>query len=212
MAKGPSTCSDSSKRSCVETTSFVNWSAAIAASTTAPRPAHWGARAASERSATETGVSASVLEPTRTSYVRGAGSLTARPSDRQRSDWSLQTDTPAMPGRPDNAIASDGSTSLFLALAVDALGRPGHRLEPLRGDRLAAVGADAVGAVVDALQGRVDRVEHPLLVVLDVEQALVVLLQVLERVLGPLALLEQPLAEVFEVERRGHDAPSSLRS
>ena len=61
IENGPTTCSDSSNASCVETISFVSWSAAIAANTTAPRPSHWGARAASERSATETGVSASVL-------------------------------------------------------------------------------------------------------------------------------------------------------
>src|SRR6185295_10542320 len=59
------------------------------------------------------------------------------------------------------------STPLLLALAVDALSRPGHGFEPLRGDRLATAGADAVGAVLDALQGRIDGVEHALLVVLE---------------------------------------------
>src|SRR4051794_29927569 len=175
IANGPITCSDSSKPSCVETTSFVSWSAAIAAITTAPRPAHCGARAASERSATETGVNASVLEPTRTSYVRGADSLMRSPSDRRWIDRSVQADAPAKPARPENAVASDGSTPLFLPLAVDALGRPGRRFEPLLGDRLAAVGAGPVRAVRDALEGGVDRVEHSLLVVLQrgVELAIV---------------------------------------
>src|SRR3954467_4547565 len=133
MSKGPSTCSDSSKPSCEETISFVSWSAAIAAITTAPRPAHCWVRAASERSATETGVSASVLEPTRTSYARGAGSLTTSPSYRRPVDRSGPPDAPAEPARdPETAVASDGSTPLLSALAVDALRGPGERLETLR--------------------------------------------------------------------------------
>src|SRR3954452_13726920 len=239
MSKGPSTCSDSSKPSCEETISFVSWSAAIAAITTAPRPAHCWVRAASERSATETGVSASVLEPTRTSYVRGAGSLTAFPSCRRPVDRSVQTDAPAEPARPETAVASDGSTSLFSALAVDALRRPGQRLETLRPDRLAAGGADPVGAALDPRERRVDRLQHPLLVALErgvelavegagghvaglvialdllalvLELTLVLLLQVLERGLHPPPLLEQPLAEMLRVDRAHERLPSSRRS
>src|SRR5215218_96048 len=204
IENGPSTWTESSNASCEETSSFVSWSAAIAAATTAPSPSHCGARAASERSATETGVSASVLEPTRTSAMRGAGSLIGRPLGLGRR-----------------------STAFLAALAVDAPRRPRQRLESLRGDGLAAPLADPVGAVLDPLERGVDRLEQPLLVALEgrvelavegrrghvarvvvaldllalvVELAAVLLVDVVERLLRAAPLVEQALLEVLGVE------------
>src|SRR6516165_2186153 len=71
---GPTTLDDSSRASLLVTACFVSWSPAIAATTTAASPAHCHGPAASERSATDTGASAFVEEPTRMSgCARGPG-------------------------------------------------------------------------------------------------------------------------------------------
>ena len=74
IESGPATCTESSSGSVRVTTCFVTWSATTAASATAARPAHCHGPAASDRSATETGASPFVEDPTRTSFNRpGAG-------------------------------------------------------------------------------------------------------------------------------------------
>src|SRR5262249_61614047 len=102
----------------------------------------------SERSADERGVSASVLEPTRTSTVR-AGSLTVRLPAERRVDQSVQTDAPAEPARPEDAVASAGSAPLLSALAADAVRRVRQRLEPLERDLVPAGPARAEAAGLD---------------------------------------------------------------
>src|SRR4051794_20758838 len=113
---------------------LVTWSAAIAALATSANPPHWRASAPSERSATDTGESPSVDEPTRTSVTvlrSGAGKAGASLGSRVR-----------------------------LALVVDAEPRPGDRGEPAFTDRLAAHLAGAVAPVVELAEGVLDRVER----------------------------------------------------
>src|SRR5215471_13958085 len=127
MASGPITLTDSSSRSCVATRCFVTWSATTAAAATAISPAHCHAPAPSGRSATETGSSAFVAEPTRMSGARcGSRSLTL-----------------ALP-------------AVRAPLVVDAERRPGAHAQPLLGDRLAAALAGAVRAVVEPRERAVD--------------------------------------------------------
>ena len=66
------------------TTCFVTWSAITAASATAARPAHCQAPAPSERSATDTGSSPFVVDPTRTSAVSFGAPSTAGAGRRCR--------------------------------------------------------------------------------------------------------------------------------
>jgi hypothetical protein len=109
------------------------------------------------------------------------------------------------------------------------LRRPGQRLEPFLADRLATGAAGAVGALVDVLERSVDRLEQAPLVLLEavvelavegdsgdvggmvvsgavlglvLDRARVFLVEVVDRLLDPLALLEQPRAEVLGVNRR----------
>src|ERR1043166_1428242 len=146
IENGPSTCSDSSSASWLETIHLVSWSAAIAARTTAPSPTHCEALAASERSADDSGVSASVLEPTRTSTARGAGSLIGRPFGLGTGGGGLRGNREGPPvlwrrglvGETwfpprERAAGERRSPALLSALAVDALRRVEHRLEPLAG-------------------------------------------------------------------------------
>ena len=65
------------------------------------------------------------------------------------------------------ATTAARSTPLPVARAVDAQRRPGQRLEALLGDLLAAVRADPVGAVLDALQRGLDLPEDVLGVLLE---------------------------------------------
>jgi hypothetical protein len=141
----------------------------------------------------------------------------------------VQTDAPSKPARPESAAASDGSSAFLLALAIDALRRPGQRLDSLCADRLPARVADSVRALVDALERGVDRSEQAPLVLLEavielsvegdrgdvgrvvvgravlglvLNRARVLLVEVVDRLLDPLALFEQPLLEVLGVDRR----------
>src|SRR4051812_41357404 len=116
------------------TTCFVSWSPITAAATTASRPTHCIGPAPSDRSATDTGASAFVEEPTRTSGrcggASGCGSVTATPYSRLPA-----VDQP---------------------LVVDAQERPRSRAQPFLADLLAAPLAHAVAAVVELRDGALD--------------------------------------------------------
>src|SRR6185503_6835217 len=75
-----------------------------------------------------------------------------RPAGRRRSTRAgLLPPRPALPPPPVPL-----SSPAQLPRAVDAMRRPWDRLEALRRDRVAAVGARAVGPVVDRAERRLD--------------------------------------------------------
>src|SRR5439155_24180387 len=82
-----------------------------------------------------------------------------RPRSRRAAPRSNLPLTP-LPRRsvcpPERRFASPRSSSLELASAVDARRRPRDRLQPLRADRVAAVRADPVRAIVDGAERRLD--------------------------------------------------------
>src|SRR5690242_16879777 len=137
IESGPITFSASSIRRRVRTRCFVSWSPAIADAATAARPSQCHQRAPSFRCTTETGVSAFVDDPTRTSGSR-------------RSDGSDKLSLPPV-GKP---------------LVVDAECRPRPRAQPLLGDRLSAPLAAAVRSLVEPRDRTIDlrqRLLRPLL-------------------------------------------------
>ena len=135
IENGPTTCTSSSSASWLATTMLRQLVGDDAAIATAPRPTQCAARAASDRSATEIGVSPSVREPdAERRSVRGAGSLNLAPASACRRCTASPTAAPRAAPRP--------------------IGLPQLR-------------ADAERALVDALQRRVDLVEHVLRVVLE---------------------------------------------
>ena len=116
IESGPITCTDSSSASVLVTTCFVTWSATTAATATAARPAHCHAPAPSERSATETGASPFVDEPTRTSRC----STVAQPSA------ALVVDAEARPWDRGQALLADRLAAELagaVGAVVDALQR-----------------------------------------------------------------------------------------
>ena len=176
---------------------FVSWSAATAARAIAASASHCAGPAARERFAVETGLSASVDEPTRTSTGR-TGSLTRAPSSAGSRCRATPTDTPRAARRD-------------LAAAVRA--RPVRAvLDPLQrgvdlGEHLCRV---LLERVVDLAIERRRRRLGELVVVragdllhLVVEAAGMLLAEVRDRVVHALALLEQDGAEVLGVD--GHE-------
>src|SRR5918994_709842 len=124
-----------------------------------------------------------------------------------------------------------GSAPFLFAFAIDAESRPRHRLESFSGDGCAAVDAFSVGAVLDPLQGGVDRAEQPLVVLFErvadlaldrlrgrvrqvlvsaarnelpaliLQRAGVLLVEVREGSRYRLPLLDEQVAEVLDVDR-----------
>src|SRR5262245_12562500 len=105
MESGPMTLEDSSSASRLVTACLVSWSPATAAATTAASPAHCHGPAASERSATDTGASAFVEEPTRMSGCRR--------------------------GPCSGGMGAGASATVHQPLVLDAERRGGPDLEPL---------------------------------------------------------------------------------
>src|SRR5207247_6724319 len=156
------------------------------------RLTHWCNVAPSWREADEIGVRPSVVEPTRTSGMRRCSVgpvFVALAAETSRSAISLFGE------------AWTRSVSTFpLSLAVDAERRVRQGFEALHRNRLAAVRADAVGAVLDPLQCRIDLGEHVLRVLLQRVVELAVL--GLRRRIGELIDASHLLA-VFVRERAG---------
>src|SRR5580765_4550696 len=133
IARGPTILEDSPSASRLVTTCLVTWSPMTAAATTAARPAHCQSPAPRERSATDTGTSAFVDEPTRTS----TGSVCT----------FLCTLT--ISGRPCSGTSCK-------PLIFDTEGSGGTGQQAILRDRLPAALADPVGALVDPRERALD--------------------------------------------------------
>ena len=194
IESGPATCTELSSGSVRVTTCFVTWSATTAASATAARPAHCHGPAASERSATETGASPLVEDPTRTSFNRpGAGRrCRARPRDR------------AEPVLADRLAA-------HLAGAIRAVVDPAERGVDLRQRLLSALGEPLVELAVERRRRRVAEVvvgaAAPDLAELVLDGARVLVVEELDRLREARALLVEERPELAGVD--GGQAGSS---
>src|SRR5438132_431409 len=223
IESGPAIWTESFSPSCDVTIAFVSWSAPIDANATAARPTHCVQRAPGGLSATEVGVRPSVAEPTRTSARR------AGPVSSTRSLAALAGSPAGIIGRNyGDTRTRSVSPTLALSLAVDAERRPGPRLEPLDGNWLSTVRADAVRTVVDALQRSLDLsqdvlgvllerviqlpvvrhrrgvgevvVVHGVLTGLVADRSWVLLVQVVDRRFHALPLLQQDVAEAIRID------------
>src|SRR6266545_1922028 len=122
------------------------------------------------------------------------------------------------------------SRALLLALAVDALRGPGDGAEPVLADLLTAGLARPEGSVLDPLEGRVDRCQNVLRVLLErvvdlpierdrrrlrhvivdrhllglvLDRSGVLLLEILDRIEHAAALREELVAKAIGVDRHG---------
>src|SRR3954467_1522233 len=167
---------------------------------------------------------------------RGRGSATGARSRRTFATRTRSEAGRRSRNRRGRRAPAPARSTFSLALAVDAERRVGPGLESLDGNLFATVRADPVRAVLDPLQRCIDLRKHMLRVLLErvvelavvrlrcrigevvVERRLlprlvregagVILLEVLDRGGDALALLEEELAEVVDVER-AHAGKSS---